>query len=720
MRLISTIFHRPSKDMPNQFSLDHNKDVCDTTTVSVVGDNPIQRIEDDTIGRGPLARSFAHYVLTVDARDGFVVGVLGPWGSGKTSFINLAREEFRRAEVPVLDFNPWMFSGTQQLVESFFIELAAQLRIRPDLVEIGKDVEDYGEIFSGIAWLPLVGPWIERGHRLTKIASRILQHQKKGVGRRRAKLQKALADLRKPIILVLDDIDRLSTSEIRDMFRLVRLIANFPNVIYLVAFDRSRVETALAEQGVPGRDYLEKILQVAVDLPAIPEDVLSRQIISAIDAALAQVETPGPFDDQIWPDIFMELIRPLVRNMRDVRRYAAAIHGTVRTLGGQIALPDVLGLEAIRVFLPEVFASLHGAVDALTATSGFSDRGREEFSRSKAEIEKIINNAGEHGAVVRDMIERLFPAAQRHVGGSHYGGEWKGSWLKARRVAHEYILRLYLEGVAARGLQAFASAEQAWARMADRDALDRYLRSLGPEEWPDVISSLEMYEPQFTAPHVVPGVIVLLNILPEIPVSQRGMFELDSRFAVRRVTYRLLRSLNDPSAIEAAVRQILPEVRSLSAKLELIGQVGHREGRGHGLVSEEAAAEFERAWRNDVRATSVEDLVKEPDLLHILAVTSCEAHESEPGLNVDAAPELTLAILRSARREVRTQAMGSRAVHRSQRLSWDALIQLYGNEETLKERIESLKSAGLKGADEVLTLAEKYLGGWRPDEYRDE
>jgi hypothetical protein len=62
-----------------------------------------------------------------------------------------------------------MFSGAQQLVESFFVELSAQLKIRPDLAQVGRDLEDYGETFSGMVWLPLIGPWIERGRGATKI-----------------------------------------------------------------------------------------------------------------------------------------------------------------------------------------------------------------------------------------------------------------------------------------------------------------------------------------------------------------------------------------------------------------------------------------------------------------------------------------------------------------------------------------------------------------------
>lgn len=345
--------------------LDKNKN-------TIAADNPIQKTEDDVLGRDKPAKSFAEQVLSLDATEGVVVGVLGPWGSGKTSFVNLARCYLENAGVVVLDFNPWMFSGAEQLIESFFVELSAQLKLRPGFSEIGGLLDDYGEAFSGLGWLPLVGPWIERGRVVTKALGKILERRKEGISTRRAKVRKALITLDKPILVVLDDIDRLTTSEIRDIFKLVRLTANFPNIIYVVAFDRIRVEEALAEQGIPGRDYLEKILQIGIDLPAVPMNILNSQIFKTIDNTLAKIDNPGSFNQDTWPDVFMEIIRPLLRNMRDVRRYAASIHGTVRDLGGQIALVDVLALEAIRVFLPDVFCRMHLSIDGLTTTSDHS------------------------------------------------------------------------------------------------------------------------------------------------------------------------------------------------------------------------------------------------------------------------------------------------------------------------------------------------------------
>lgn len=722
MSWISKVLQGTGLDAQSRHTSGQNRVLCNRERIDmvVIGDNPIRRIEDDKLGRAVSARNFAQQVLALDVREGVVVGVLGSWGSGKTSFVNLARDEFEKAGVALLDFNPWMFSGAEQLVESFFVELAAQLKIRSGFAEVGRNLEEYGETFSGMAWLPLVGPWIERGRGATKILGKILQRRKEGIGQRRAKLEKALTCLTKPIVVVLDDVDRLSTSEIRDVFKLVRLTASFPHIIYIMAFDRFRVEKALAEQGVLGRDYLEKILQVVFDLPAIPNSVLNQQILSAVEGALATIKTPGQFNDDVGLDVFMEIIRPLIRNMRDVRRYATAIQMSVGSLKGQIALVDVLALEAVRVFLPEVFGHLNGAVAGLTTTIELSAGVGADQPQLKAQIDTLVESAESHGEVVRAMIGRLFPAGQRHIGGSSYGGDWKGQWLRERRVAHEDILRLYLERVAGEGLQVFTEAEQAWARMADREALETYLCSLHADRLQDVIASLGAYEEKFAPEHVVPGSIVLLNLLPDLPERKRGMFEFDTPVVVRRVVYRLIRSLGNPAAVEAAVRQILPEVKSLSAKLALIRIIGYRKGMGHKLVSELAAAEYEKTLRDEIRARTVDQLAKEQDLVRLFLAAKSEADPSEPPLIIYDAPELTLGVLRASRTEVSSMTEGSRAVRRSSRLAWDVLIELYGDEVTLKERIENLKATGPKGDDKLLELADKYLAGWRPKEWDDD
>ncbi len=127
-----------------------------------------------------------------------------------------------------------------------------------------------------------------------------------------------------------------------------------------------------------------------------------------------------------------------------------------------------------------------------------------------------------------------------------------------------------------------------------------------------------------------------------------------------------------------------------------------------------AAAEFEKAWREEVRASPMERLLKEKELLRVLVVAKRDSGPSESPIVVAPDPRLTLALLKGARQEVKSQTLGTRAVQRSARLEWDVLVQLYGTEDVLKQRMQELKSTAPQGVDDLLALADRYAVGWRP------
>ena len=705
----------------------------DQKPVAVPGDNPIRNPEDDVLDRLETARSFARHVLELDVSQGTVVGVLGPWGSGKTSFINLVRKEFERKDVPILEFNPWMFSGTEELVQHFFGQLSAKLKLR-NLAKVGKAIKAYGKEISGKVGIVM------------KIAGMLLG-SRGGIDCRRKTVEEALMKRKKPIVVVLDDVDRLSAQEIRDIFKLVRLTCSFPNLIYIVACDRLRVEQALEEQGQTGRDYLEKILQLPFDLPEISHHILQRQLFDAIEDSLTDIKTPGPFDREVWSDVYREIIRPLIRNMRDVRRYVAAIRGTVSGFDGNVAHADILGLEAVRMFLPDVFRCLPGAIDSLTATSGpqsferdFATQTQEQVDNSHDHtvprrerlIKELSKAAGQQPEVVQAMLGLLFPedAVDR-----------KEELLRERRVAHEHVLSFYLERVVSDDLLSFYDAERAFARMADRNDLDEFMRSLDPARWQDVVSNLNGFE--FSPKHVEPGIIVFLNLLPNMPERSQDVFDTlnPPELTIRRVVRTLLQAHeNDPASVESVTRRILTAVTALSSKLELVSVVGNRPESGMKLVSETAANQIEKMLRTAIQSAPVNDLVLEHNLGLLLQFAKDGTDPSEETFNIDASPKLTLALLKSVstgiiqHREIYPRqrtftatvassgSLNSLAANRSIRLEWEFLIGLYGDEITFKARIASLNAQfddlkpwikiqgiPLDGAAYLLELANNYL-----------
>lgn len=685
----------------------------------IQNDEPIEAPFQDVLGRANIAAVIAGEMRDIDASRGAVVGILGPWGSGKTSLINLVRVELaNEPALTVLDFNPWLFSGTDELIQNFFAELAEQLRLESGRLDsLADELERYGDVISPLQVLPVVGAWIERASGAGQALKKLRGKGQGGASAMRKRVADKLGDLPAPIVVVVDDVDRLRTDEIRDIFKLVRLTASFPNIIYVVAFDRTRVESALGEDGLPGRDYLEKIIQTTYDVPAVPEMVVRQQILDAVDAALTGLENPGPFAADRWPDVFEEVVRPLFRNMRDVRRYAAPLRGTVRSLNGRVALVDVLALEAVRIFIPDVFAIAAQHSNALTASEINSRSPAAGDTRWRQVIDSLLDVAGDRAEPIKALIHRVFPNAARFIERGWGADGGSSRWLRERRVAHQDVFRYYLERMASHSLRSFWAAEGAFQLIEDREALDDHFRSLDPSEWEGVVQTLESYEDEFPIAAAVPTSIVLLNLLPDIPIRTRSPFDFfDRRLIVTRVVLRLLQRLPDSKSVEAAVRQALPEVSTLSGKLTLLNIVGYEENLGHELIDLSASHDMETLLRQQIRAATPQQLSVESELFWMLTWTKKTSEPAEPQIRLSLTPPFACKLLKAAVSEETSQAMGTRSVRREQRLRWDALLDIVGGKDQIRLLIATCQDAH----DDVLlgqatALAERYLEGWRPE-----
>lgn len=682
----------------------------------ILGDNPIRDSKEDVLGRNDVAESFVRHVLKLDVSEGAVVGVFGPWGSGKTSFINLAREKFKKNGNPVFDFNPWMFSGTEQLVQRFFTELSSEfnisklgkitkflIKVRLHVVVVVLDII-YKTIKSLTKFLIKFSPSILAIYNpgislLMKVLGESLQDGKKGIKEQREEISKAIERKfkEKRGIIVLDDVDRLTIAEIQTIFKLVRLTANFPNLVYIVACDRFRVEEALEEneKELSGRDYLEKIFQLPYNLPEAPYQNLQKQIEESV-ARIEDSTHSTPFDEEVWHSVFPGIVEPLIRNMRDVRRYEAAVRGTLINLSGRVELADVLGLEAVRIFLPDVFRRLPSVIDIITVDSPSGKEARDVKDRSRKrvssesdnneweqkKIEEFIKVAEtpEGKEIVKQMLYHLFQHYSQISASSQIIASSlpEQALLANCRVAHEAILRLYLERVPGANLSILEKVKETLLpSMNDRDALDSCIRSSKPEEWPGIITLLSGFKDQFRLDHVEPGIIVLYNLFPD----WRKNSPLDAApMNVEEVARSLLKHLKTPDEVEGIVRRVLPELTSLYSKKELIHLFGYQQ-KGYGFISKEAEAEFSEALFNHAQSMPIDELAQEKDLVWTLMFIKNSGHP----VAIADSPEITFALLQSSQFQKRSGNEPSRG------LSWEVLVELYGSEDILRARVDSLK-----------------------------
>lgn len=683
------------------------------------GDNPIRTWRQDRLDRRGTAASLAAEYRALDTSEGYVTGLMGPWGSGKTSLVNLVREELAKdPAIPVLDFNPWMFSGADALINSFFREISAQLRDQDarDYGKLADELADYGELLGPFTWLPVVGVWAGRLKSLLSAVKTVRERNQKSAHEQKAKLTEALAELDRPIVVVIDDIDRLSSAEIQDIFKVVRLTANFPNIIYVLVFDRARVEAALETEGMPGRNYLEKIVQSGYDLPVIPDGILWRQVGEALQEVVNQIGGDDRFEAERWPDLMSELVLPHIHTIRDVRRYAASVRPTVAAMQSQMELGDLFVLEAVRVFEPDVFAALAQMIGALTTPASWGG-SRHQDEPHKAQITNLLGVAGDRQEVVKDLIRRLFPAAIRHFENNSYGSDWQKTWLRKRLAAHPDILRLYLERVIPSGLSAYNDGERAFALLSDPVAFGGFLEAVEPERLEDVIAALETFEGEYPVDAVPSAVATLLRLKPTIPERPRGFLDVfTADVIVDRVVLRMLRQYQDESAVESAVLEVWEHL-GLTSRLELLRLVSKGKSQDDsGLVNQGFVDQRRAELVAEVNARDLVELTSEPRLLGLLYVTG-EWGQALRTVSPNEPASVHRAVLAAAKGSVRAQAMGSRHVRTTPTLDWKFLEDLYGSEDGIRTAGEAVRLEFGDAERELTDLVAKYLAGYRHENF---
>jgi predicted KAP-like P-loop ATPase len=358
-----------------------------------VTDEPIKNDQDDTLDRGKFVNHLVESICNWDGKESLAIGLYGAWGNGKTSLINLVRSKLKRIdnELKIIDFCPWMLSESDNLVESFMEELSKAigkkrrlLRKYANLLTQFTNKENGKSIWDGVFFVAtLIGatttgvlPFISNVSSFLKwgapiftlvslIANKISPYFSKpqSIVDTKKEITKLLKKNEKKLLIVIDDIDRLSTQEIRQIFRIIRTNADFPKVMYFLAFDRNVVEKSLViQEGISGQKYLEKMIQVSFILPAVSKTKVFDYLINELNKickdfpALADFFEDAAYARQIYHPGFQSFFT----NLRDVKRFLNSLKFNMTMLLNEDTINpiDFMAIEAFRLFEPDFYGFL--------------------------------------------------------------------------------------------------------------------------------------------------------------------------------------------------------------------------------------------------------------------------------------------------------------------------------------------------------------------------
>ncbi|MBB2157341.1 NTPase [Gluconacetobacter diazotrophicus] len=454
---------------------------------------PIHTAKQDRLRRADFAGRIATVLSELSLREGRVFAIRGGWGFGKSSLKNLITERLdaRNDGADWLDFNPWQWGDGDAIARALFGQIADRLGGEHSKAALARAdaLRRYGAILTGasaplkkaggsahlittvltnasiIAIAAAIGFDLPTAAKVAtalavlsigaSFGGRVMTHLGKDrsaepLDKVRSSLEARLRELRGPLVVFVDDIDRLEPEHIRALVRQVKANANLPNIVFVLLFQPSIVESALdpVADG-DGRAFLEKIVQTNFDLPAVPVSIVHQMFGKDLSALAGSYATAANgFSQTRWGNAFVGCIQPFLSNIRDARRLISsiAVHMPLHAAGNvfEVNIVDFFILETLRVFEPDLHSSLFRNRTLLLQEGRHLTNGRDDAIKAQA-AELIEMVSVRRRDVAKDALKDLFPMLQWVFGGPYYADDFHKQWLAEKRVCSPRYFPRYFE-----------------------------------------------------------------------------------------------------------------------------------------------------------------------------------------------------------------------------------------------------------------------------------
>ncbi|HCC07260.1 MAG TPA: hypothetical protein DEP72_03710 [Clostridiales bacterium] len=599
-------------------------------------EKPIENVEDDILDRKNFSEHLGRSLLEWKENESLVLALYGSWGSGKTSIINMAKEYIGNKKTEnkpiIIDFNPWMFSESDKLVNHFFEEIAKGIELKSKAdndLKLAEKLREYSNMLNlvpkasnltnekshlwvvilaffgvtinqilsettNIDWIRILISFIfiflilvelcaEYFEKISNIIFEKYSYKTKTALEIKNEIIENLKERNKKIIIVIDDIDRLNKTEQRQIFRLIRANADFPNTIYLLAFDKNIIEKNLIGEGSELEEkFLEKIIQVNFDIPHCNTKKVQSFLFKELDRVIGVLPTniTRYFDnsDTHWANVYHSGFKNFFKNIRDVKRYISGLEFNITQLINNTVLEvnpiDFIAIEAIRNFTPDFYCFMKDRNLLFTETessyvgdySGTREKKRE--TRRNEINQKFEKINLEYREDLKELIFALFPQVKGMCEGSgntHYGNDFQKEWTKTLKICATKNFDAYFTLIPAGDYAEINQfeIEELLNSIRDKTLLKEKLREFIDikkiDKLLDILQSYTDDKNKIKTSDIGNLIVVLFDLFEELPEQKPGMLEFENDITIARIVFQLLKREDDEEYKYRTLENVIKE-----------------------------------------------------------------------------------------------------------------------------------------------------------------
>lgn len=288
-------------------------------------------------------------------KESLAIGISGKWGSGKTSFLKTMMESMKDDYLEI-SFNPWKCTDKVQIVSQFFTLMRKELDGNDKPLE--KAIQKYRDIILDADIHPI----------LTLLAKILPEYKdEETLESLKNKIDEAIsAEGVKPFVIFIDDLDRLEGDELFEVLRLIRVTANFRNMVFVVAYDRDYICDVLNQSKNIERaeEYIQKIFHLEVSLPKFEEETL-------FDVFMEEFSRIYHLEEKYEVRFRSSILQlcnsakvsftDFIPNFRQTRRFANILALNLKAIlshTNDFIVRDFFGIELIHFAFPDVHHTL--------------------------------------------------------------------------------------------------------------------------------------------------------------------------------------------------------------------------------------------------------------------------------------------------------------------------------------------------------------------------
>ena len=408
-------------------------------------EKPIILGKEDLLGRAKVANELSREIKSYKNEDSLTIGIVGKWGSGKTSFINMVLENFEENDdYIIIKFNPWNISSRKQLISDFFLQLSNNIEKKGSneiIGAIGKSLGTLSKFFKPLGFIPPLSVLSTIGditEKASEFINEYVESEKEDLESLKDNINNKLTNLNKKIIIVIDDIDRLCDEEIREIFQLLKSIADFKNTIYILSYDREIVTKALDKtQQDKGEEYLEKIVQVPLVLPYISKSDLDKIFINRLNITINIPDEE--YDNSYFSEIYYNGLAENFESLRDIERYMNVFSLGINLAREELNINDYIAITLIKVFDTDLYEYIKNNKEYFSGTK-FDEFLNKDKKEILTELERIYEKLKKlEKRKIKRLMEVVFPKLEVTT----YDEGFIDIWGKTRRIATPVYFESY-------------------------------------------------------------------------------------------------------------------------------------------------------------------------------------------------------------------------------------------------------------------------------------